>query len=201
MYIVVNRTKEIVNLKDLEWILGSKKSIDLDKIRSRKQIDDSSDLKSAVKQGKVQIRHSSVSNTKKDSAYLGPLNPSIKIKTPTLNDEYVERIRVAIRDEIGNQLGKERTPILIPEMGELMAQMKKLLEMQEQGKTVIYEKSDIPQQEMDEEMDIDKLSAIHAKSINKMTKGVVGKVKYTEKQSDVDINRNLDELEGLLEKE
>lgn len=204
MYIVVNRTKEVINLKDLEWALGPRKSIDLDRIRSRKQIDASDDLKSAVKQGRVQIRHSSVSNTKADSQFLGPLNPTIKIKTPTINDDYMERIRLAIRDELGNQLNKEQKPVVaaIPEMGELMSQMQQLIEMQKKGGSVVVYKDAVSKETYeDEEMDMDRLSEIHAKSVSKITKNVEGKVKYTEQTSEADISSNLDDLENLLEKE
>lgn len=201
MYIVVNRTKEVINFSDLNWVLGPRQSIDLDAIRSRKEIDESEDLKSAVKQGRVQIRHSSVSNTKKESNYIGPLNPSIRVKTPTFNDDYVEKIRVAIREEVENQFKKKepKTQIVekVPsEMSELLAQMKQMMEMQSR-----HVQSSLPAEkviEVEEDLDINKLSDIHAKSVGKISKDASGQVKYTEQKYDNNLDQNIKDLESLL---
>lgn len=205
MYIVVNRTREVINLKDLEWTIGPRRSVDLDKIRSRKQIDDSSDLRSAVKQGKVQIRHSSVSNTQKESNYIGPLNPSIKIKTPTLNDDYVEKIRHAIREEVENQFSKQpeqKTEIVNnvpPEMSQLLDQMKQFFEFQTKQPRILA--SAPIQDQFDDDIDMDKLSEIHAKSVGRLGKDASGQVKYVEQRSSENLDQNLDDLENLLGEE
>ena len=187
MYIVVNISKppnEVV-IGDLNFSIGPNKAIDLEKIVKRSAIEDSDDLKRAVKLRLVEVRHT----TRRVE------NPiEIPIQLPAqLSDADVERIRSIIKEEVQFKQSKnssDNTP-------EIMEMLKKMITDTMNASALISKETEIKDKNLDT-IDEAKLIEIHAKAVAKKSANADGNINYSEKRITDSISDRASELDNLL---
>ena len=196
MYWVVNTTKppQSVSIGDLNLIIGAKKAIDLEKVCDRHKIEESKDLKQAIKSKMLQVRHSAKTNKKKDHI-VEPVN--------SLNDKELAKIRSTVRDEIQSLMGGQSSPDLLKAVNNLLEVTQSLKDSPPQKVVVEHATSSlgsIESQEIDEVEDIDeeKLAEIHARAIKNKTQNAETKLTYNERKGDNSVADRASELDDLL---
>jgi hypothetical protein len=190
MYYVVNKTSNNLVIGDIKFELGPKKAIDLEQIRKRSEIDDSSDLKLAIKSGLVDVRRDS--KRKK-------VEKTIEVQHTVERQEVevdVDSIREAVKDEIKQQL--KSLPAGDSGGAELKDLMKDLQSLLISSKGQQSSSPGLPQVDDGFELDDETLANVHAKHIKRATEGTVAKVDYEEKDISTSISKNVDELDNLL---
>jgi hypothetical protein len=196
MYWVVNITKppQTIGIGDLNIVIGARKAMDLEKILPRHKIEESKDLKRAVKSKMLQVRHEAKSNKKKEQ----PVSP----QSSTLNAKELNKIRSTVRDEIQSLMEGQSQPELLQAVNNLLEVTKNLKDAPPQK--VVVEHSGSPgivePQDIDEvdEIDEDKLADIHAKSIKNKTQNAETQLTYEERKGDSSVAANASELDDLL---
>lgn len=186
MYLIINMTTDMIIIGDLGIELGPKKAIDLDKVfQDRSKFEHSKDLKYAEKSRKIQIRHDRVVNKERETVTV----------TQKIDDEHIMKIREAVRQEVVEQIKNiSSTPDNQIEI--ILEQMRNMIERGSSLKENSVNESVV--QDNYNDIDLDKLSEIHAKSVKKISKNTEGNVRYEEHKSSSSLD-NLDELDGLLD--
>lgn len=195
MYLIINLTRETITIDDLSLTIGPKKAIDLDKVgnASRSSIEKSKDLKKAEKKRKIRIRHSR------------PPQSQVAAPKEAVNiDDQINKMRDTVRKEIQDQLKSSQQPQpqqsnIDPNMlNALLSKMNEMIEGQKNTQYIPHQ--DIPKHTQDDadDIDVDKLAEIHAKAVGKQTKEAQGRISYENKKMKTDINKQADELDGLL---
>jgi hypothetical protein len=123
MYFIVNITKppREVTISDLNFTLGPNKAIDLEKVRKRSEIEDSVNLKAAIRQRMIQVRHPSKPPTE------APVEPTAA--PSSMGESDIARIRETVREEFQaqiSQMGKNQG--VTPELGEILSKLTLMLE-------------------------------------------------------------------------
>lgn len=185
MYFIVNKTNRSVVIQDLNVVLQSKIGIDLEKICSKNKILSSSDLKTLIHQGVLEVR-GSVKPKEPHPAERQTDNPDLK----SIKDDMKE-LKKAISG-IGNN----------PDLTSVLQQLTSLL--QSQKLSVIYgSKSEIGSENKsnrspDNDINEDILNSIHAKAVKNMTKDLEANISYTEENIKDSPSERAKELDGLL---
>ncbi len=188
MYYIVNRRKSKIAFGDLNFVLGPKKAIDLDKVRSRDKINASQELKAAIRSGLIQLRRDSERK---------PKTVVSKIKVSYGDD--IDEIKKVVREEIKSEF-KDHKPAS-QDNEELISVLKKLTTLMnraDQPMSFAQAASDagvvIDESDLDEET----LTAIHAKHVKRVTKDTIGKVYYDEKSVEDSLADRAKELDDLI---
>lgn len=199
MYFIVNisRPPREITIADLNFTLGPNKAIDLEKVRTRSQIEDSKDLKKAVKTRFVEVRHSS-----KQFAPEPVQQP--RTHNVEVSDEEIAKIRAAVKAEMQQHLASQPqqsstdNSSLLPE---LLAAIKELKNMASQGGTPTPQQASLLRDiEEDEDISDEKLSEMHAKVVkNKLLKETEGNISFEQTNSKGSLADKVKELGDLLD--
>jgi hypothetical protein len=177
MFYIVNCSGRHVSLASLGVMLAPKQGIDLDSKFPRHQTEKSSDLKNAISRGVVKL-------VRKDA---GPNRIVVEEKNDKINTEMLLQIKKMLEDS--------RSPDIDAIASAVASKIGSVQVVSNENKDASV------RHERDEEINIenDMLDMIHKKAVDRMTKGLEGASSPEQKSTiDVNINRRLDELEGLL---
>lgn len=184
MYLIVNTTKKLINISDLNVQIESHQMIDLDKYDLPIRIEDSKVLKEALKTGLLKEMSSSKAK-----------NKEAENKTKIDKDEIYENIKKLIKEELSN---KQSTNTV--DQSQLLSVLSELKDVVKNIKS--SPNNTVQNTENSDnynEIDDDKLIEIHSKTISKLVKNTQGDIEYKKEQKeDKNLNSSLEELEGLL---
>lgn len=184
MYFILNRSNHEVVISDLNVGLKAHRAMDLEAVCSREKIDSSKDLKSAIKLGKIQVRH--------DSRPRAPEQTVQPKQSP-----YIDEIRQVVSEELKNHLSGESNNDKLVEVIEKLAgvldQEKLVAPTQQQAQV-----EPKPDQDPEEDIDEEKLAEIHAKHMRKVSeKTEAGRLSYEETTSADDVAERVARLRNL----
>jgi len=194
MYIVKNMTCHSIVISDLRAEIRPGKVEDLDRLGPRYRVDESKDLHIAIKRGALKV-------IKKDD----PSRPSSLTEAPIIIQEQdnetvlkqMQEMEKRIVERVNAQVQKaEATPQqLSPDAVDALQEAIKALQGMSGGKTTANTKDDyVAPEELPNDMAVD----IHSRTIDRLTKGSSGQIKQQESKGHSNVDRNIDELEGLL---
>ena len=189
MYFIVNITRppQEVYIKDLDFRLGPNKALDLEKVKSRFDIESSQDLKNCVKNRKIQLRQTSHSRAKPED------QPQPQKKGLDADD--INKITDSVVERLKGSMSQSNVP------DELVAVLKDLKNAMQQPQQVVHvtEKLNVPvSKPEDDDLDLDRLAEIHAKSVARKAKKTEGNIGYEEKNVEDQASSRADELGDLL---
>jgi len=199
MYFIINITKPAreITISDLNISLGPNKALDLEKIRKRSEIEDSKDLKKAIKARIIEARHiSKREENKKDN---------IPVSQPSngISDSDIEKIRTVLKQEIQSQISQSQPQApVIPQ--DLVDALKKISESQnvqpQNDPTYIQQNNTVFQEteQNDYQLDDEKLASIHAKTVKAKMKETEGNIEYEEKVVKDSVSERLKKLNEML---
>ena len=204
MYLVVNQTKRIVTINDLNCTIpaGTMLDIDIHKRNKYLRAEDSKDLVLACRTGILKTMKTDSSSKKKEVAQ--------PVKEPNVDmSDIMGQLKGLIQDEFKKiQDDKpEPTPAPVPEpksndMSEMMISMMK--DIKNSISTGGVRMSDLPMGTddfADDGIDEEKLLAIHSAAMKKMKDKRVTKSEISYDVTvvkDTELSDNLDDLEGLM---
>jgi hypothetical protein len=200
MYFVVNKTRppRPLVISDIKLELLPRQAVDLDKMNyTREQIERSNDLRTAQRAGFVKIQISK----KKASP---PPAPSQHIGLDA------DQIRQGVREEMQAQMAaltevlkaKPEPPQDQEEMKAVLKQLTDAIASGQMGTSIthVHQAGSDSSGDNDDNVDISLLQEIHAKAIDKLSRGVEGGVDFEEKKvEDAFVDERASELEDLLE--
>lgn len=199
MYFIVNITKppREVTISDISFSLGPNKAIDLEKVRKRSEIEDSIDLKRAIKGKMIQVRSAS----KRDTTDSTPIT---QIQSGGLEAADVEKIREAVREEMKQSIAKQVADAMAKQSTgippELLAAIQKLTNLAEQGVIARPAESTPVPEQVDEGIAEDRIVQLHAKAVKrKMLKNTEGNISYEQQSQKGSASDQADELGGLID--
>jgi len=188
MFFIVNKTKNELQISDIKISLGPRQAMDLDKIIDRSKSDRSRDLDLAIKQGVIQVKQ----KTPTETPIIISNNNDDDLETSKIDD-----MKEYLAEEIKNQFDILKSGLTNSknnndnsgDLSQILNQLKGLVNNNSTNESV----------DEDVIMDEEKLSNIHARSIDKKLKNVESnEVKYDKKEIEDNIEDNISELEGLL---
>ena len=201
MYFIINISKppREITISDLNFTLGPNKAIDLEKVRRRSEIEDSQDLKQAIKTKIIEVRNAGKS---RENEVAVPTPQPVQVSG--MQPEDLHRIREAIREdvkqELRNQVANGRGDLL----PELLEAIKQLQQSVQQGAPFNQSSVNQPSRSTaispkDDDIDEDKLAEIHARSIAKKIKPTEGNLNYQETRVKDSIRDRVKELDELID--
>lgn len=180
MFFITNITKppREITIGDLNLSLGPNKSMDLEKVRKRSEIDESQDLKRAIKSRYVEVRHNS-------RAGVEPVKTVVVERTAVATEAEIERIRSAVREEVKQELASQLAD-LSPNnalLVELLEQMKELKEIQSRQPGPGLSDTPAPVEKTDDGDSIseEKLAQIHALAVKRTAQPMEGNMGIEQK--------------------
>ena len=129
MYFIVNISKppKEITIGDLNFCLGPNKAIDLEKVRKRSDIEESKDLKTAIRGRLVQLRHATEVKPPQEEP-----KPPVAATVVGITESDLEKIRETVRAEFATQLSQVVKSQGIPsEMATLIGQLTTLVKNNE----------------------------------------------------------------------
>lgn len=203
MYFIVNisRPPREITIGDLNFSLGPNKAIDLEKVRTRSQIEESRDLKRAVKTRFVEVRHSS---REMAAAPVGQAPIVVQNQNVEMGDDQIERIRAAVKAEMQQQMAQQpkaapdANAALVPE---LLAAIKELRNLAAQGNSQARDTvREVISVVEDDDVSDEKLAAMHAKVVkNTLLKPTEGNISFEQTKSKGSLADRAKELGDILE--
>jgi len=202
MYLVVNQSKRIVTISDLDVSIPAGTMMDLDKYRRNKHLNpkDSKDLKQALHSGLLRTMQSDKSAPKKEEP----------TPTPQPQMDYSEMMKM-MKDTIREEMEKnkpEPAPVPAPQTTVVQQDNAQLVEMMSDIKKLIASgamssaDADIAQEFfVGDDVDEERIKEIHAAAMKKMKdkSGLKSEISYdTNTVKDTNISDNLSDLEDLI---
>lgn len=195
MYFIVNtsRPPQEVYIEDLDFKIGPNKAVDLEKYRERSDIDASEDVKEMIRSRRLQLRQSFHARPK-------PGKKEEKPQKQGIDDSDIAKITKAVAEQLKNNTPQPQQPSGIPpELVDVLKNLTDAMNKPQQPTTVMQQGSGSPQIDSgDDDIDIDRLSELHAKAITNRTRETEGKIDYEEKEVKGKASSNADELGDLL---
>ena len=194
MFFIVNKTKQTIIIGDIGVTLGPKQAIDLDKVVKREKSDSSRNLRSAKKNGQIEVRM-------KDGEKLpNPMKkaPNRDSSLDSFKNEIIGEMKGSIKAlsrELSSQPVSNSDAISTKDLDALA---RRIIANMPRSETIIMQGS---QGRTDEEVEVDeeKLSEISARVVNEMVKDTeVKSIHYKEEKQENTILDNVDELEDLI---
>jgi len=183
MFFIVNKTKNELEISDIRISLGPRQAMDLDKIIDRSKSDRSRDLDLAIKKGIIQVKQKTPTET-----------PIVISSNNDVDISKIDDMKEYLAKEIKNQFDMLKSGL--PKNNNNSGDLSQVLN---QLKKLTNNNSNNESEDEDVIMDDDKLSNIHAMTIDKKLKNVESnEVKYEKKEIKDDIDGNISELEGLI---
>lgn len=191
MFFVVNisRPPQEISIEDLGVKLGPNKAMDLEKICSRKDIESSKDLKKLVKHRKIQLRQTIKSRSSSEDQ--PPSRPK------SLDDNDIQKITKAVVAEIKASQPSAQ-PAIPTDLVNVLNELKQSISLSNQQSQDHEPQEKNQSKETSDDIDLDVLSEIHAKSVSRQSKSSIGKVKYQENETKDNMSSRADELRDLL---
>ena len=190
-------TRHEIALGDLRAIIRPGKREDLDRFAARYVVEQSSDLRIALKRGALRL-------VRKDNPY-GNTEPSVPVKSEKPIQDNSEPIMKAMQDmekrlidRLNNQVEKH-----VGKQGLDEDSVSKLNDAIDAlrgitGNTSGAAVSQSSSQDKEYDVEDEKIVDIHERSINRLTKGAKSKIQYKEETQSSGADANIDELEDLL---
>lgn len=176
MFYIVNCSGRHVSLSSLGVMLAPRQGIDLDSKFPRYQTEKCPDLKAAISKGVIKLVRKDGGSKVKAEVKEDKSNNDILLNIKKLLEDARHKDIDALASAVASRIG-----------------------------SVHVLSSNFPSQEMtkqevvDEVIDSATMDFIHQKAVERMTKNVQGQTPTEQKSTvDIDIDRRLDELEGLL---
>lgn len=187
MYFVVNTTDRELMISDLNISLGPRKAMDIEKLKPRYIIEESKDLKTCIKTKRIQVRHDSklIDSQKAD-----------QVEGQT-NDDQINQIKNVIANEIKQQLSGFKGQSS-GDNTEIMSILNKLTEAFEKGTVPIISKVESSSTDHEDNIDEERLSEIHARKMQKLSKNTNSRFTHEEKKSADSVADRVSELDDLL---
>jgi len=222
MYFIINKTKRPVIIGDLNFELKPRQAIDMDLVLGRHQIDSSRDLKAAIAQGIVVLRQEtkkSPKNAEKDlydsgneigkmkdelkdeiKKQLGGIAEVLKGNTQTVKVEQPDQTALLAALKEALQENAQAVKVEQPDQTELLSALKHLTDVvQSAGINIHGTETNQVSTEDEDDLDPAEAEAIHAKTVDKLAKGLKSHVDYKEeKTDDQSIKDRADELDNIL---
>lgn len=174
MFYIVNCSGRHVSLSSLGIMLAPKQGVDLDQKFSRMQTEKSADLKNAISKGVIKLVRKDGGNKTNTEVKKDGMDMAVLLQIKKMLEESKAPSIDALADAVASRIGNIKTSV------------------------VVDAKVDSPSF-VEENIDPSMLDAIHQKAVERMTRNVEGKTPSEQtSKMDVNINKRLDELEGLL---
>jgi len=208
MYLVVNKSKRLITISDLDVTVPAGTMLDLDKYKRNKYLNprDSTDLQEALRRGMLKVMKNDRPVVKQQAT----------APTPAPSPDYSEMMKI-MKDTIREEMDKNKPepqpeiqPQIQPQQTIVNHDDSKLIEMMSEIKGLIssgvIRASDMPSSSAnfaldDDDIDEDKIKEIHAAAMKKMKDRSNSKseISYdTNTVKDDTISDNLSDLEGLI---
>ena len=206
MYLVVNQSKRLITLSDLDVSIRAGTMLDLDVHKKNKHLNprNSKDLQEALRRGILRTMKNdkpkkkeptSLSDSSETPVQSGPdMAEMMKLMKETIREE-MERNKPEPAQQITLESKEDNSLIML----EMMKEIKGLIAsgaINGSDATKFMEQIDI-----DDELDEDKIKEIHAAAMKKMKNksGIKSEISYdTNTVKDESISDNLDDLENLI---
>jgi len=198
MYLVVNQSKRIVTISDLNVSIPPGSMMDLDRYKRNKGLNtsDSKDLKQALTSGLLRTMQSDKPAPKKEAP--APPQPQMDYS------EMMQMMKDTIREEMEKNK-PESAPAPQPtvveqdnsQLVEMMADIKKMISSGSMSSADI----EVAEEFMFGDVDEDKIKEIHAAAMKKMKdkSGIKSEISYdTNTVKDANISDNLSDLEDII---
>jgi len=198
MYLVVNQSKRIVTISDLNVSIPPGSMMDLDRYKRNKGLNtsDSKDLKQALTSGLLRTMQSDKPTPKKEAP--APPQPQMDYS------EMMQMMKDTIREEMEKNK-PESAPAPQPtvveqdnsQLVEMMADIKKMISSGSMSSADI----EVAEEFMFGDVDEDKIKEIHAAAMKKMKdkSGIKSEISYdTNTVKDANISDNLSDLEDII---
>lgn len=171
MYAIINTSGRYLSIKDLRIVLSPRERIDLDSVCERRQIEESSHLKDALKKGYIKVV------VKDRIGFDGSvLNGNSEKQASNLTKNDLDNLR----NEISNIIKDAIKGISVSSVSV--------------NSQVVSESNHV-----EESIDSSVLEQIHKKAINRLMDATEGNVSAEDQvKINININKKIDELENLL---
>ena len=192
MFLVLNTTNRIITIQDLGVKIKSKLVIDLDKVCSRSIANSSYDLKKMMDNGTIKV----LQKTKKHQKESQIKSNLVEEKTGNINKQ-IKSLKKELLEEI-----RKKQSINSQEVIEKLGNLTDILNNKEFKNVTINQQQPVIEKvvEIDEPVDLDTLTKIGEKAVNKMVdKSITNiKTKKMENKSKINVNDIVTDLEELL---
>jgi uncharacterized membrane-anchored protein YhcB (DUF1043 family) len=200
MYFIVNKTKKTIIISDIKGCsLGPRQAVDLYKITNKHIIEQSKDLKHAIKRGEIEVRI-------KD----GEHKSSGKVKSQKHNNndtlenfkrEIVDEVKETVKDISKELISQQQKPVNNSGMSnedlDILAQ--KIIQNMPVQEKIANKEENINNKEV-VEIENEALSEIHKRTVNKMVKNIESSdINYEEEKAENNLDNYISELEDLLD--
>ena len=185
MFLIANASRKEIVISDLGLTLSARQAIDLHKIKTQIPPEQSKDLQNAKAHGAIKILHQETSkNITKER--------DIFIKESFNKDELLKDIKILLGKEIDKKINSSQSSNNA-QITEMLNMMHKLVQNnQSSGTSTADGDSDI-------DIGQSQLVDIHSRSLNTMSKNVLGsKLTSEEEVKDSRLSDNIDELSQML---
>lgn len=197
MFIVKNISNQDVELPDLHIVLSSKDQIDLDMVTSRFHSEQSRSLKGAFRGGYLKVivkdDHRGDYQIKTDELarqqpiFITPPDPNKNQDVIAAVKQLEEKLAKRLDDKLSNT--PQQPQIDLTALTQALAVLQNLTN--QAAKPAAPEKV--------EEASDERVVDIHKRTLDRLSKDAQSNVKHTEEKADnSSVQRNIDELEGLL---
>mgnify|MGYP003123066991 CR=1 FL=1 len=197
-FIVKNTTRHEISLGDLRAAIQPGKTEDLDRLASRHVIDQSNDLRIAVRRGALKV-------LKKDEpgAPTALRQQAIEVHKEQTNEEVLKqmqemekrltaRMNAQVSKHLDSPQGQGMDPEAIQQLNSAIQALQSITGgiVPQQQKTV----ADNVETEIPDDTSVE----IHSRTIDRLTKGSKGQIKQDKIKGSSNVDKNIDELEGFL---
>lgn len=190
MFFIVNKTKSIVSITDINITLGPRQAVDLDKLMSRDKSEASKMLKAANKKGHIDIR---IKDGGKASKVSSP--PKIENNFDDFKKEMLEEMKrlLSQKQQFSPQQG-----LCKDDLAEFANQI--ISNIPKSETAIIQGRSQEIRTDDEVEIDEKALGEMNKRVVNKMVENVEsGELRCKEEKQENDLENNVSELEGLLD--
>ena len=187
MYLIANASGNEITISDLGITLGIRQAVDLHKVETTIQPEQSKDLKRAKSKGAIKILHYKAPKNDNTNTII---KEKVIVQESLNKEELLRDIKGILSEEIDKKVNASQNNT---QMMELLTAMQQMILNQQQTNTSTATVA------QDTDVSMDKLVNIHSRTLNKMSKRTNGKLEIIEEEvTDDAISDNADELSGLL---
>jgi len=187
MFLIANSRRGEITISDLGISLNPRQALDLHKIKSPEEINNSQNLKSAIASGAIKVLH-------KDEIIIKQEKQEVIVQNSFDKNELLNDIKDLLSKEVDDKL-KEITNT---NNDKLLTLLQSIQENLSKNSTSIVEKKEITGIE-NISVNADKIIEMHSKAMEKLSKNVeVNIISPEEKVIDKNVSNNADELDNLI---
>jgi len=197
-FIVKNTTRHEISLGDLRAAIPPGKTEDLDRLASRHVINQSNDLRIAVRRGALKV-------LKKDEpgAPTTLRQQTIEVHKEQTNEQVLKqmqemekRLTAKMNAQVSKHIDSPQGQGMDPEA---MQQLNSAIQaLQNITGGVVPQQQQSVANNIETEIPDDTSVEIHSRTIDRLTKGSKGQIKQDKIKGSSNVDKNIDELEGFL---